>query len=1798
TTALTFGGSTAYTATNDIGSGTFQLNRLTVSNTGATTIAAAVAANTLSFAGTNPALVINAGAGATTISNGLTYGIGTAITNNAGTLLTLGGIQAFGTSTTVTISNTGAGGVTLADGITYSGTTSTINLSNTGSGTFSIGNMGAVSGTLNINAGTVTFAGNTGGDLFGGSLTLNVAAGATFNFNGNGETMGAITGGGTITGANVTMQLTGNYTWAGALTGTAAFSTGAANCNYTFTGANTSTGSTTIVAGSTLSIGNGGTTGSVAGSVVNNGALTINRSDALTYSGVISGTGTLTKQGVGVLTLGGANTYSGGTTIPDGTANTVGGLAVTTATGLGTGPLTVGTAGPSAATVASANAAFLNVSNAAAVTLANNIALPTTPASATVYSLQKTGGGTTATGTNLLLSGIISGGNANTTLMLNSSLSGDFSTSYQLSGVNTLTGKVRVNRGAVILDNANALGTATLEVQSNANTVLTTGGNVRLNGAFTLSNNVVIGTANNTISSLGNTAGISGVISGTAAWGKLGTGTLVLTGTNTISGAASVLEGTLQIGNGGTTGSLPTGTAFTTNGTLAFNRSDAITYSGVIGGTGGVSQRGTGTTTLTGANTYTGVTTIAAGGTLQIGSGGTSGVLPGDVTNNGTLTLNRSDTVTFAGAISGAGGVTKLGAGTTSLTGTLSYTGPTTVNAGILAVSPFGTTSGTTVAGNAGLTVVNGAVPGTFTTPTLSLGSAGSTLRFALASGNPTAPLLNVTAAEGLNLNGGTHTLTLTNSSTLSVGQFVLVDYDSATPITSGFTLSALPGRSAGSLVYNTANTSVDLNVTGADTITYTGAIDNFWDAGTAVDTGGTMNFKVVGVGPNNGNATNFISGDAVRFDDTAAGPTTPFSVNLTTAIAPLSVTVATVANAYTFQGAGSLAGSGSLTMQGTNTLTLLTNNTYSGPTTVSAGTLVIGDGGTTGSIGSGPLVNNAAVVVNRSDSVTIAGPISGTGTLTKSGPNALTLSGAYTSSGNTDITGGTLNLSTTANYTYSGGISGAGALAKLATGTVTLTGATAHTGGTSIVGGTLQIGGGGTSGVLAGDVANSGTLAFNRSNDSSYAGVISGTGAVTKLGGGTLTLTGTNTASGVTTISAGTLRLGNGGVTGSVAGGIAGAGTLLVNRSDDFALANAMSGTLALSKTGANTVTLTGTNTQTGPVTISQGVLSIALSTNLGGAVTANLNGGTLRVTGAYSDTTQTFNAGPAGGTLDIAPGVAIVKTGGLVTGVGNTLTITGGGTLALQSSGASNLSNVVVQNGVYRHTSARYLAANTTPYSVTVQPGGTLLNWDTTSFTGTAYFPFGNLSGVAGSSLTLNGDGASGGAGATITTMFGAYLHALGETSTTATNAATSTIAVPITLASTSRFTLAVGSDGTRSASDRIVDSLVGGVSGAGGLILDGDGNGTLAIATVAATYQGATRVAAGTLRVGLTNALPTGTAVTLGGTTGDNVPNSSGTLALNGFAQEIAGLATLGSGAANRVVGGAATLSTLTVNLASGSQTFAGLLGGAGTNESNLGLVKSGAGLLTLGGQNTYSGGTTVTAGTLVAPNASALGLGDVTIAAGGTLKLGVTPLLGSGRIALNQGGVLRVAGGVSAPLAGLSPLGGWQIDPSTLGLATAAGILAGTVPAGGTTLTGSWDLAGGGDQYSDVLSLSGTGTGNAFVLSMSYSATAPANLLAALNIAQRPGPGGEFVPVGTSAQGVGVPWTSAFTTVGQYGVDTSTQTVWVVTDQGTQFVVVPEPSTVALGGAAMLGLAVRRVARLREARNRHRDCSRSA
>ncbi|NLG19581.1 MAG: hypothetical protein GX556_19860, partial [Fibrobacter sp.] len=120
---------------------------------------------------------------------------------------------------------------------------------------------------------------------------------------------------------------------------------------------------------------------------------------------------------------------------------------------------------------------------------------------------------------------------------------------------------------------------------------------------------------------------ISGVIEGAYQLTSTGSGTIILSGTNTYSGGTTISSGTLQIGNAGTAGSI-TGNV-TNNGTLAFNRTNAYTFAGVISGSGAVIQSGTDTLILSGTNTFTGGLTIAngiikAGNTQALGDFGNS----------------------------------------------------------------------------------------------------------------------------------------------------------------------------------------------------------------------------------------------------------------------------------------------------------------------------------------------------------------------------------------------------------------------------------------------------------------------------------------------------------------------------------------------------------------------------------------------------------------------------------------------------------------------------------------------------------------------------------------------------------------------------------------------------------------------------------------------------------------------------------------------------------------------------------------------------------------------------------------------------------------------------------------------------------------------------------------------------------------------------------------------------------------------------------------------------------------------
>ncbi len=250
---------------------------------------------------------------------------------------------------------------------------------------------------------------------------------------------------------------------------------------------------------------------------------------------------------------------------------------------------------------------------------------------------------------------------------------------------------------------------------------------------------------------------------------KTGSGTLILSGNNSYSGGTTIAAGTLQLGNDGASGWI--GGTVADNGTLAFDRCDVSTFAGAISGTGTLVQLGSGTTALTADNSYTGGTTISAG-TLQLGDGGTSGSIVGNVTNNGTLAFDRADTFTFGGAISGMGAVNQIGPGTTVLTADNSYSGPTNVEVGTLAAgapdvfspnSVHGIAPGATldlagfdqtVAGvnNAGTIEMHGAGPGT--TLTVDGNYVGNNGTIGLNSFLGT----NGSPSDRLVLNGGTAT--------------------------------------------------------------------------------------------------------------------------------------------------------------------------------------------------------------------------------------------------------------------------------------------------------------------------------------------------------------------------------------------------------------------------------------------------------------------------------------------------------------------------------------------------------------------------------------------------------------------------------------------------------------------------------------------------------------------------------------------------------------------------------------------------------------------------------------------------------------------------------------------------------------------------------------------------------------------------------------------------------------------------------------------------------------------------------
>ncbi|MBB6428192.1 autotransporter-associated beta strand repeat-containing protein, partial [Sphingopyxis sp. JAI128] len=313
------------------------------------------------------------------------------------------------------------------------------------------------------------------------------------------------------------------------------------------------------------------------------------------------------------------------------------------------------------------------------------------------------------------------------------------------------------------------------------------------------------------------------------------------------------------------------------------------------------------------------------------------------------------------------------------------------------------------------------------------------------------------------------------------------------------------------------------------------------------------------------------------------------------------------------------LAGSARLVKDLGGTLVLTGANTYTGGTAIDGGTLRIASDANLGDVAGGLSFGGGTLNTTASIASARAVDLAGTGTFLTNGGTTLTLAGS---------------------------IGGGGALTKAGAGSLVFTAANTYTGGTTINAGLLQIGDGGTSGSLTGDVTNNASLAFNRSDLLTFAGAITGSGAVSQIGSGTTILTGASNYGGGTTISAGTLQIGNGGTTGSIAGNVLNNSALVFNRSGTLTMGGAIIGGGSVTQAGPGTTILTGNNSYAGPTSVGAGTLLI--NGNQSGAT-----GATSVASGAALGGTGTI-----GGDVSIADG-GILAPGG--TGGPGTLTING---------------------------------------------------------------------------------------------------------------------------------------------------------------------------------------------------------------------------------------------------------------------------------------------------------------------------------------------------------------------------------------------------------------------------------------------------------------------------------------------------------------------------------------------------------
>ncbi|MDZ7619613.1 MAG: autotransporter-associated beta strand repeat-containing protein [Patescibacteria group bacterium] len=1093
--------------------------------------------------------------------------------------------------------------------------------------------------------------------------------------------------------------------------------------------------------------------------------------------------------------------------------------------------------------------------------------------------------------------------------------------------------------GIMVASNAGAL---TVGAAANDG-ILTAGGIANTAGTIYLTNNHASNllTINSAVADNG-----SGVVDVTTS----GPGIVVLTGANTYTGRTTVGGGTLRISSeqnlganplsatanqltlaGGTLNATATFSLDDTHrgitlaaagGTISVNSGSTLTVANVIAGAGNLTASGTGTLALHAANTFTG-TTFANNGTLALGHvdalrnstlttatagnvtftvAGTNTYALGGLAGNDTVALGANsirvgsnhETTIFSGNLTGTGGLTKVGNGTLNLTTANSFSGDTRIEGGMIVLANVNALQNSTLdTGDAGIQSANftlaegttynlGGLKGSanldLALSHLSVGSNHQSTTFAgvlqgafnnnltkvgtgtlTLAGNNThlgtttvsagslvlggTNLSSITVAAGANLGGEGST----GGDVLFLGPAHTLEIDAATT-------AALGSMGGGSLNVTALNVGgFTINIVGAapgvapvKVLTYgsggfIGNVDRF-TLGTHVASGrGAGSFSDNGIGAifiDLGYVTNtWVGGHATNPSFWDIGTT----ANWTNATDSL------------FQNGDDVVfANGAL-----NLTPVLQSNATVGTATFSNTT---GTNYVLSSAAGQTLTLTGGLVANGSGNVTIASNLAGNGTLTRSGTGTLTLTGTNSFAGATTITGGTLRL---------GNESGLGAAPALfAAGHLTLDGAGATL--TATASFTLDDA---TRGITLG--SGGGSFGADAATTLTIGNAISGPGAMTKVGAGTLVLTAANTYTGLTTVSAGTLELNSAGGNAIAGDSVAGTTDLQVNTGATLRLAAAdqiandatvslSGGTWNLNGQNETIRNLTAVVATTVPaLTLGSGnVLTVNRVDwdNTGSNTTSNLTGGTLRFV-ADGATQPVFDTNYVGevniaSTVEIAATSLTFRANTFYTNVNGK--ITGAGMLVYDATGGAG--GITLANGTNDYSGG-------TRWTSTSGPSGA---WNLFTVTASGALGSGAVSIQGGNQNTWT-TAFSGAPSAFTFTGATSHANAFGLT-----GAATLSVGTPagdtatgdnVTLSGT--FDLDTHRLFLRG---RGTGTISGVISGSGGVTkIDNPGTWILSGTN---TFTGQTTVSAGTLLVNGDNSAATGTVtVATGATLGGN-------------------------------------------------------------------------------------------------------------------------------------------------------------------------------------------------------------------------------------------------------------------------------------------------------------------------------------